>query len=259
MQTPWATADSLAALHACRTQEGLEAQFAEGLARMLPGVDAALCLHDEASQQFVVRVCVGEDHPLKLAQVVCRDDWPVPASQRLPLTFQGHVIGELWISKSLAGAVRAALEDALTHLSVALVNLTLNSEAREASTEYCATLQALEEGIVLFQESDPDAMTARMLTLASSMVNATAGALYVLDEVGNRESGLVLQQTLGVPEPLMASCPTPRGAARTRRRSRAAALLANLTLRPYGRWVRASDLASSTSAWGIRMAGRLRP
>jgi serine phosphatase RsbU (regulator of sigma subunit) len=123
------------------------------------------------------------------------------------------VLGELWISKSLAGAVRAALGDTLTHLSVALVNLTLNSEAREASTEYCATLQALEEGIVLFQESDSDAMSARMLTLASSMVNATAGALYVLEEVGNRESCLVLQQTLGVPDQLMASFYTPDGGA----------------------------------------------
>jgi hypothetical protein len=43
---------------------------------------------------------------------------------------------------------------------------------------------------VLFQEEDPEAVMARLLNLATTMVQATAGALYVLREVGNPASGL---------------------------------------------------------------------
>ena len=193
------------ALHACRSQDDLEQEFARGLRCLLPDVDAALCLHQGDLGEFCVCVSVGDSVPVKPRQVVSRDAWPVPGAQRLPLEFEGQVLGELWLSQEPPSEIRRELTDALTHVAAALVSLTLNSEAREASSEYCATLQALEEGIVLFQESDPDAMTARVLALATSMVNATAGALFVLEEVGCDDSELVLQQTLGVPDQLIAS------------------------------------------------------
>lgn len=192
-------------LHACRSQEDLEQELATGLAALLPGVEAAFCLNQDDTGQFSVRFCVGKNVPLTPMQVVARDAWPVPDAQRYPLGFRGNALGELWLSAEPSAEAEAILTETLTHVAAALVNLALNSEAREASMEYCATLQALEEGIVLFQEPDPDAMTARVLALASNMVDAAAGALYVLEEVGNSKSQLVLQQALGMPDQLLAS------------------------------------------------------
>jgi sigma-B regulation protein RsbU (phosphoserine phosphatase) len=57
---------------------------------------------------------------------------------------------------------------------------------------------------VLFQEQEPAAVTARLLSLASSMAQATASALYVLEEAGNRASSLRLEQVFGMPESLLA-------------------------------------------------------
>ncbi|MEO6597510.1 MAG: PP2C family protein-serine/threonine phosphatase, partial [Planctomycetota bacterium] len=44
-----------------------------------------------------------------------------------------------------------------------------------------------------------------MLSLATSVVQATAGALYVLREVGKPDSGLRLEQVIGMPESLLAN------------------------------------------------------
>lgn len=199
------------ALHACRSQEDLERAFAAGLANLLPGVDAAFCLNEDDAGEYSVRFVLGDDVPLTVHDTVTRDAWNVPDEQRLSFAFRGNTLGDLWLSAAPSDKAREVLDETLTHVAAALVNLALNCEARDASTEYCATLQALEEGIVLFQELDPDAVTARVLALASNMVDAAAGALYVLEEVGNSKSELVLQQALGMPDQLLASFQTADG------------------------------------------------
>lgn len=202
---PWHDAASLAALHACRTQDELEREFADGLRRLLPEAGLALCLADDGEGRQQVRFALGPC-PLRAFEHVAVDAWPVPAAQRLPVRFKSHVLGQLLLAGAPPDAETArVLEDALTHFGTALVNLVLNSEARQATDDYCASLQALEEGIVLFQEADPEAVMARVLALATGMVQATAGALYVLEEVGNRTSPLVLQQALGIPDSLLAT------------------------------------------------------
>lgn len=204
-ETPWGDAATQVGLHACRSQDELECAFIEGLAQLLPGVDAALCLAADDAESLVVRAILGVNCPVQPLQSVSRDSWELPATQRLPIAFRDNVLGELWLGAAPSERALNELLDALTHLGTALVNLALNSEARETTDEYCATLQALEEGIVLFQEPDPDALMARLLALASGMVDATAGALYVLEEVGNAQSGLVMQQALGMPDALLES------------------------------------------------------
>ncbi|MFT4513400.1 MAG: serine phosphatase RsbU (regulator of sigma subunit) [Planctomycetota bacterium] len=192
-------------LHACRTQDGLEGEFKKGLEAMLPGVDAALCLAESVEGQFEVRFVIGDGTPLQPLQAVTRDAWLLPDAQRMGLTFKGNLLGEVWLSAAPSEHVAAELQEGLTHIAAAMVNLALNQESREATDDYCATLQALEEGIVLFQEPDPEALMARLLSLASGMVDAAAGALYVLDEIGNPNSELTLQQSMGMPEQLLAS------------------------------------------------------
>ncbi|MFT4842400.1 MAG: serine phosphatase RsbU (regulator of sigma subunit) [Planctomycetota bacterium] len=204
-KSPWASAESLVSLHACRTQGDLEGEFKKGLATMLPGIDTALCLAQSVDGEFEVRFVIGDGTPLQPLQLVTRESWSLPDAQRLSLIFKGNLVGELWLAAEPAAEVVAELQKALTHIAAAMVNLALNFESREATDEYCATLQALEEGIVLFQEPDPEALMARLLSLASGMVNAMAGALYVLDEIGNPNSELTLQQSSGMPEQLLAS------------------------------------------------------
>ena len=204
-RSPWGTAEAVVSLHACRTQDDLEKAFRQGLEAMLPGIDAALCLAESRDGEFEVRFVIGEGAPVAPLQRVTREAWPVPEPQRLALRFKGDVLGELWLAEAPPAELVDELQNTLTHIAAAMVNLALNSESREATNEYCATLQALEEGIVLFQEPDPEALMARLLSLASGMVDATAGALYVLDEIGDPNSALTLQQSLGMPEHLLAS------------------------------------------------------
>ena len=194
----------MAALHAYRTQDDLERALQVLLAAALPGVDCALCIADGVAGADQLCFAIGPGNPLRGKQRVRSEDWPLPAAQRLPVLYRQKQLGELLVGVNLDEADRVHLEDVLVHFGTALVNITLNAESRQATEDYCASLQALEEGIVLFQEGDSEAVSARLLSLASNMVQSTASALYVLNEVGNPESGLRLEQALGIPDSLLA-------------------------------------------------------
>jgi serine phosphatase RsbU (regulator of sigma subunit) len=195
---------SIAALHSCETQDELELNFSEWLAAEIPDTDLVVTLSDDDGHNFA-RIVLGHTFSARPNQKVSTEQWGVASEQVYPIKFRQCILGECIVGKSLDQHKGAVLSDALTHLATALVNLTLNAEAREAIHEYGATLQALKEGIVLFQEPDGEALMARLLSLAGSMVEATAGALYVLEEVGNPKSRLDLKQTLGIPESLLES------------------------------------------------------
>lgn len=217
MATPTPTTNggravSLVKLHSCSTQEELELRLAEDLAGLMPGASWALCLNRDDGVGLEARVVLGENSPLAVGQDADTQVWSLPDTQRFPIRFEGNELGQLWLESEPSPEIAAELPEVLLHAGTALVNLALNSEARQATDEYCATLQALEEGIVLFQEPDPEAMMARLLSLASTMVEAAAGALYVLEEVGNAKSALVLHETLGMPESLLEGFHGPDGA-----------------------------------------------
>ncbi|MBL8754779.1 MAG: PP2C family protein-serine/threonine phosphatase [Planctomycetes bacterium] len=203
--TDRACATTLAELHAARSQDELERTLATALERRLGTTAAALCLADDIGGTLQLRLSLGDGCPVRGRQRVRAEDWQLPAERRLPVRFRSHLLGEFWLGRALDAGLLHEIEDLLVHYATALVNLTLNAESRQATEDYCASLQALEEGIVLFQEEDPAAVTARLLSLASSMVQATAGALYVLREVGKPDSGLRLEQALGIPDVLLQS------------------------------------------------------
>lgn len=201
---PWVEPAALATLHACRNQDDLDREFAAGLAALLPGTDTAMCLSHDQQGRLRVGATTGPACPLRGLRFATANDWPLPAAQRLPIRYRQHELGQLLVGRALDGEERRLLGDALVHYGTALVNLTLNQEAKQATEDYCASLQALEEGIVLFQEEDPAAITARILCLAASMAGAAAGALYVLETVGDPSSTLRLEQVLGIPDTLLA-------------------------------------------------------
>ncbi|MEO6597511.1 MAG: hypothetical protein ABIP94_22430 [Planctomycetota bacterium] len=142
-------------MHTCRSQGDLERDFALELRRLLPRVDFALCLADGRTGQRL-QFTVGEGCQLPVG--AASDAWSVPAQQRLPIRFWKHVLGELLVGRALLAEERSLLAAALAHYGAALVNLTLSEESRQATENYCASLQALEEGIILFQEEEPEAV-----------------------------------------------------------------------------------------------------
>lgn len=202
---PWAQAAALAALHACRTAEEVHLGAREALQRLLPGFAMAATLALDARRQTVT--WVGEHacswQPQQILERGGESNSGV-ADYSLAMLFRGQEIGRLLLEPALPADLAAMVDAVLQHYASALANLTLDAEARAATSHYCASLQVLEEGIVLFQEEDAEAVHARLLNLASTMLQATAGCLYVLREVGNPNSGLCLEQALGIPDTLLA-------------------------------------------------------
>lgn len=205
IQAPWAEAVALAALHACRTPDDLGAAMRAELQRLLPDVPVAICLAADAAGGQRVELVVGDGCPWRVGDTVGDPVAAWPDAVGLPVRYRNHLLGTLCVVATLDEDRRTMLGAVLAHYGAALVNLTLNAESRQATEHYCASLQALEEGIVLFQEEDPEAVMARLLSLATTMVQATAGALYVLREVGDSASGLKLEQAIGIPDSLLAS------------------------------------------------------
>ncbi|MGC6487249.1 MAG: PP2C family protein-serine/threonine phosphatase [Planctomycetota bacterium] len=203
------------ALHRARTQGDLERLFVDGLTRLLPGRGAAICLACDDAAVLEVRGVSGPEltaqaAPLRVGRRVAREDRG--AARGTPIVSGDHALGELWVEAGTHDEELGAARDALAHFGTALVNLTLQQEVRAATDDYCGTVQALEEGILLFQEPDEDAMVARILALVGGMVHAQAGALYVFDEVGSAAAPLQLRQGYGIPDALLAELKGADGA-----------------------------------------------
>lgn len=200
----WSEAVDLAGLHACRSVADLDQELVYKLVRLFPGIDAGLCLaHEDGSQR--AELVLGAGCPWRVGDSVVTDSWRPPQWSSHPLQFRNHRLGTLHVDVRPTPEQQRQLTALLAHYGVALVNLTLNEESRRATDHYCANLQALEEGIVLFQESDRGAVLARLVGLATTMLQATAGALYVLSEVGNLDSELRPAEVFGMPEELLHS------------------------------------------------------
>lgn len=188
----------LLGLHLCRTGADLDRLLGQQLQRHLAPRPFTLALHSGADRRLVVRVGGGAGaagSPLPTAAVA---GWT-----RLPVRYQHHELGGLFVDGDLDAAALETLAELLAHFGAALANLTIGAEARNASEHYCASLQALEEGIVLFQESDREAVLARLLSLLAAMVHAHAGALFVLREAGDAASPLELAQLHSMPESML--------------------------------------------------------
>ncbi len=199
----WHEAVDLAGLHLCRSGEDLDRELACKLVRLLPATDMALCMPGPQKGTHVAQMVVGGGCPFTMGDPIDPAAWLLPQGRRYPIRYRNLELGILLLDAQPTTEQERVLTAMLAHYGVALVNLTLNEEGRQATDHYCASLQALEEGIVLFQESDHEAISARLIGLATTMIQATAGALYVLSEVGKLDSGLVLTQTLGIPEMLL--------------------------------------------------------
>jgi serine phosphatase RsbU (regulator of sigma subunit) len=195
---------ALAGLHALRTDDELDRAFVAELAALAPGVPAAVCIAEDGGDVVSVRLAVGEC-PLRAGdRVEIAANWRA-AGPRLPLRFRGDEFGDVLLGAPIPPSSMARLEAVVEHYATALANLVFQGRWQQDNESYAAKLLAVEECIALFQEEEPAAVRARLLQLAASLVQAAAGALYVLREVGNPESGLTLADSIGIPESLLAS------------------------------------------------------
>lgn len=202
-------ATGMAALHECRSQAELDRRFGEELAGLLPSTDLALCRLTGDGSGAQVKFVVGAAWQILVgapARATAATTW-------LPIAYREHEIGTLAIGRELDEEERSATLGALAHYGAAFANQMLNEEARRDADAYCATLQALEQGIVLFQEEDAEVMKARWLHQAMQLVGAAAGVLYVLRQMGDPVSGLVREQVFGLPEVLLEGLHGDGGAA----------------------------------------------
>lgn len=208
---PWCRAASLAALHECRSQQQLDHALVQAFAEVAPGQPLVVGLATPEPHLLRAQVAIGGQAGVAPGGLFDAGMLPAAGWRRLQLRNRVHTVGEWFVPGDIAPDALAAVAAIATHYATALVNLTLNEESRKATDSYCLSLMALEEGIVLFQEEDPQAVMARLLRLATTMVDAAAGALYVLQEVGNPDSGLRLEQTLGMPEQVLQGFATTDG------------------------------------------------
>lgn len=195
-----APVDRLLELHGCRRPDELDATMTSALEATLPMASFTLDVHEEPAAR--VR-CRGGPAGDALAMAAAADTLPHSGVTTLPVLYQGRRLGTLRVAPPPDAGTIGRLGPLLSHYGTALANLTIGEEARVAGDHYCAALQALEEGIVLFQEEARDVVTARFLALAAAMAHAPAAALYRLQQPGDATSPLILDQTLGLPEEML--------------------------------------------------------
>jgi len=139
----WYETVDLAGLHVCRTVGDLDRELVCKLLRLLPGTDLALCLCGDRPTRYKAQVVLGPGCPFPPGAEVDPQSWELPRGRRYPLTYRNHGLGELLVDTVPEPELERLLTVMLAHYGVALVNLTLNEESRQATDHYCASLQAL--------------------------------------------------------------------------------------------------------------------
>jgi serine phosphatase RsbU (regulator of sigma subunit) len=196
--------DALAALHGAGSDAEADAAFLAMVAAIAPGAPAAVCLFTDGGDGLFVRSATP-DCPLQAGETLGAASWPQPEQRRLALRIRGEEFGELRLGGDVDAAVRLRLGEAAAHYAAAIANLALLTHARSQNARLGAKLMAVEEAIPLFQEDTTETVHARLLQVAANVVEAMAGALYVLEEVGRTDSSLRLAHAIGIPESLLAS------------------------------------------------------
>lgn len=194
---------TLLRIHEPRTLGALRALVDGLLAQIMPAASVAVLVDDGTGPGCAVELARGRACPLHVGSRVARDAWQSEGLQRIAMSFAGMPIGEMLVLDVGGPEPRPWLGSFVDHYAAALAKLELDIAAHAAVDDYCAGLQAFQEGVVLFQEKDRDVTTARFLQLASSLLQAPHGALLTYARVGDADSALRLDQVLGVPETLI--------------------------------------------------------
>lgn len=183
-------------VHRARTVPELHQVLDRHLERLLPETPAAIVLHEEGAYRVELRHgrCswyVGE--------ILDEPHWD-GACVQIPLRYGDDEVGVFVLGVHDLASVGEEIIALADQAAIALVNLHLQSDVLRTTEHYCASLQAFEEGFVLFKERDADVAGARFLELMVSMLGTQAGALLLLDRTSDLDSPLRIQHLHGVPE-----------------------------------------------------------
>lgn len=199
----WEAVAEWADFHAARTRAELQGLVRGALGDLLGVIDHALLVQEDGGAERVEVAFGGRNNLVEGARLAPDAEIRPHVIEQLPLPYGEHVVGRLVLGERVADEDRARLRAMLAHYTTALVNLQLGENSRSEIAAYSAGLQAYEQGVVLFQEQDPDAIAARFLDLCMRMLDAQAGAVFVLERIGDPASRLVLDQAIGMPESML--------------------------------------------------------
>ncbi len=198
-------AEILLRLHMPRTLPALREAMNDLLDGLLPEASLAVLVEDQGDGQVAVELARGAQCTLVAQTRVAANAWNLPGLQRRPLAYKGHPIGEVLVLHHEPIGNVVGLGALLDHYAAAVANLKLDTAALSMVDHYCAGLQAFEEGVILFQETDRDVTAARFLKLVASLLGANHGALLTYARVGDTASELGTDQVLGVPDSLISA------------------------------------------------------
>lgn len=187
-------------LHLARDYGRLRTLLADTLERIAPS--ASQLYIDEDGDHTTCEWSKSQEAPFALPPQQ-RTRAVSDAADIVELIYGDDVVGRVLFDEPVDQESRAQLEDYLLHWTTAFVNRRLSDHATDSLDQYSASLQALQEGVVLFQEADAEAIGARFLGLFSKAFSTDIGAVYVLDEIGEDSTTLRLEHVTGLPEHIL--------------------------------------------------------
>lgn len=154
----------------------------------------------EEGDRVRVRMTSGPDCPLQQGQDYQDRDWPAKSLRSVPLLYEGFVLGRLLLQGNPEFQVLEDLELLILHYSTALAERHLERDLDSQARSHSLLLEAFQETVYLLQETEEEAIQARFLEICTDLLDSSAAALYIHEEIGSEDTPLYLAQSWGIGE-----------------------------------------------------------
>ncbi|MCA8957060.1 MAG: serine/threonine-protein phosphatase, partial [Planctomycetes bacterium] len=191
------------ALHQADNRAALRKALGGAFTHMLGDTSAAVLLAQGPGDPTRVEYVYGSGFSFSAGSCIDSAKAQQCAEVVMPLLIGTVEYGWVVFDRLLDSEVTWQLESLLRHYSAGLANAVRLEEAQRTGDLLYSSLHALEDGVVLFQIQDMETAAARFLQLCLQAFGSRAGALYLLDNVDDPNSGLRLNQTLGLPDEML--------------------------------------------------------
>lgn len=185
-------------LHLAKTPEALDSILEQQLGCLVAGLPWAYLFEEGVSTR--VRMTSGADCPLGVNQEYDGSLWPLQDLRTLPMLYEGFILGRLLLDGTPTSEIVDDLECLLLHYSTALAERHLETELDSEARSRGLLLEAFEETVYLLQETEKEAIQARFLEICTDLLDSSAAALYLHEELGHEDSPLWLAQSWGIGE-----------------------------------------------------------
>lgn len=165
-------------------------------------IEALAILIDEDGESWMCEWSPDRESPFLVSRAQ-KDEMLACSTLEIDLAYGHEVVGSAHFAVRPKGDQLDDLRIYLQHWTTAFVNRRLSDHNVELLDEYSASLQVLEEGVVLLQEHDVETLGARFLGLFSKALVTDIAAVYFLEDAADQDSKLQLAHVTGVPEELL--------------------------------------------------------